>query len=102
MNKSNLNKKEIGIKRDQGQSLGKWLWQVGEAETVEEQVRVGERRRGNELRRGEGQGGGGRGQKGQGRMVKGDRVRAKGTNQNGKKGQGEGKRDNKIIMGTEV
>ena len=52
---------------------------MDEAETVEEQVRVGERSRGNELRRGEGQGGGGRGQKGQGRMVKGDRVRAKVT-----------------------
>ena len=25
-------------------------------------------------------------------------MRAKGTNQNGKKGQGEGKRDNKIII----
>ena len=52
---------------------------MDEAETVEEQVRVGERRRGNELRRGEGQGGRGRGQKGQIRMVKGDRVRAKWT-----------------------
>ena len=53
---------------------------MGEAETVEEQVRrVGERRRGNELRRGEGQGGRGRGQKGQIRMVKRARVRAKGT-----------------------
>ena len=26
-------------------------------------------------------------------------MRAKGTNQNGKRGQGEGKRDNKIIIG---
>ena len=66
-------------KKDQGQSWGKRLQQVDEAETVEEQVRARERRRGNELRRGEGQGGGGRGQKGQGRMVKGDRVRAKWT-----------------------
>ena len=52
---------------------------MDEAETVEEQVRVRERRRGNELSRGEGQGGRGRGQKGQSRMEKGDRVRAKGT-----------------------
>ena len=58
---------------------------MGEAETVEEQVRVGERRRGNELRRGEGQGGRGRGQKGQIRMVK--------------RGQGEGKMDNDILIG---
>ena len=52
---------------------------MDEVETVEEQVRMGERRRGDELRGREGQGGRWRGQKGQIRMVKGDRVRAKGT-----------------------
>ena len=55
---------------------------MDEAETVEEQVRVGERRRGNELRRGEGR-----------------LERAKGTNQNSKRGQGEGKMDHDIIIG---
>ena len=54
---------------------------MDEAETVEEQVRVRERRRGNELRSGEGEG-------------EGKRDKAE-----WKRGQGEGKRDNKIIIG---
>ena len=58
---------------------------MDEAETVEEQVRVRERRRGNELRSGEGQAE---------REGEGKRDKAE-----WKRGQGEGKRDNKIIIG---